>query len=184
MLRNLAKNAAEACRGCADAHVTLGARGTAEGCELWVEDNGPGLPPEVQAKLFQPFGTHGKRGGTGFGLAIAKQLVEAHHGRIDVASSPRGTRFTLTLPAEVPCVESQVSAHGSESEKSVSEANLVVTGPHDDPSGGAVRPLRVLLVEDGLVNQRLALAMLERAHPGDPGDQWPRGAGRAGRPDL
>ncbi|MHB8861727.1 MAG: response regulator [Pirellulaceae bacterium] len=164
VLRNLAKNAAEACRGCEDARVTLGARGTTRGCELWVEDNGPGLPPEVQAKLFQPFGTHGKRGGTGFGLAIAKQLVEAHHGGIAVASSPNGTRFTLTLPAEPPGVESPVFDRPSESARQASGSHLIAGRPDSERSNVALRPLRVLLAEDGLVNQRLATAMLERAH--------------------
>ena len=121
-------------------------RGTANS---WVEDNGPGLPPEVQAKLFQPFGTHGKRGGTGFGLAIAKQLVEAHEGQISVASNGGGTRFTITLPAAAAGLPSgDVGPRVAES---------------DDPEGEPpTRPLRILLAEDGLVNQRLAVAMLQQ----------------------
>ena len=77
---NLAKNAGEAVRGQADATVTIAANAADGGTSLSVSDNGPGMPPEAMAKLFQPFGTHGKRGGTGFGLAIAKQLVDGPSG--------------------------------------------------------------------------------------------------------
>lgn len=65
---------------------------------LQIEDNGCGIPPEDLSTLFQPFVTH-KKGGTGLGLTITKQIIEAHNGTITVESSPgKGTRFTITLP--------------------------------------------------------------------------------------
>jgi signal transduction histidine kinase len=109
VLRNLVRSAGEAVQKRAHAAVTIGARQVPAGVELFVADNGPALPPEVLGRLFQPFGAHGKRGGTGFGLAIARQLVEAHGGQISVASGEHGTRFTILLPAEAADDESTVS---------------------------------------------------------------------------
>ena len=65
---------------------------------LTVSDTGTGIPPELHSRVFDPFFTT-KDQGTGLGLAIVHALVEAHHGRIDVESSPgRGTSFVITLP--------------------------------------------------------------------------------------
>jgi signal transduction histidine kinase len=64
-----------------------------------VEDTGPGTPPEIAGKLFQPFATHGKEHGTGLGLAICKRIVEDHGGRISARSEPgHGAIFCFTLP--------------------------------------------------------------------------------------
>jgi PAS domain S-box-containing protein len=63
-----------------------------------VRDNGPGLSPEQKQRIFQPFFTT-KTKGTGLGMAIAKRIVEAHGGRIDVGpGSGRGAEIILTLP--------------------------------------------------------------------------------------
>jgi signal transduction histidine kinase len=74
---------------------------------IQVSDNGPGIPREEQAKLFQRF-FRGKAGlesgisGTGLGLAIVKEIMDRHNGRVEVASSGipgEGATFTLWLPA-------------------------------------------------------------------------------------
>jgi signal transduction histidine kinase len=63
------------------------------------EDNGPGIPEELEGRLFESFATHGKRNGTGLGLAIVKGLVEAHRGTVNVLSEIGvGTTFTISLP--------------------------------------------------------------------------------------
>ncbi len=69
-----------------------------------VSNNGPGLAPEVQDRLFQKFVTGGEQGsGTGLGLAFCKLAVEAHGGRIWVESEPNSmTTFTFTLPLAGP----------------------------------------------------------------------------------
>ena len=67
---------------------------------LTVEDNGPGISPQVRARLFQPFVTTKPVGsGTGLGLSVSYGIVKAHWGRIDVESQPgAGARFTVRLP--------------------------------------------------------------------------------------
>jgi two-component system, NtrC family, nitrogen regulation sensor histidine kinase NtrY len=64
-----------------------------------VADNGPGIPPEERDKLFLPYySTKGR--GSGLGLAIVRRIVAEHGGSIDVTDNvPRGTRFTIELPA-------------------------------------------------------------------------------------
>jgi signal transduction histidine kinase len=64
-----------------------------------IEDNGPGISPEIAGQLFQPFATHGKAKGTGLGLSICKKIVEDHGGSISAHSEPgRGATFAFTLP--------------------------------------------------------------------------------------
>jgi two-component system sensor histidine kinase AtoS len=63
-----------------------------------VSDDGPGIPAEVLARIFEPFVTT-KPNGTGLGLAITKRIVTAHHGSITVESFPGGTVFEVTLLA-------------------------------------------------------------------------------------
>jgi signal transduction histidine kinase len=64
-----------------------------------VRDNGPGIAPEIRAKLFQPFVTAGKRNGLGLGLALARQTVAEHGGEMWVESEPgKGARFRFRLP--------------------------------------------------------------------------------------
>lgn len=65
-----------------------------------VADDGPGMPPDVADKIFNPFFTT-KAQGSGLGLAIVRKIVDAHDGRIDMTTADgRGTRFRVTLPVE------------------------------------------------------------------------------------
>jgi signal transduction histidine kinase len=70
---------------------------------LTLEDEGPGVPPEIRESLFEPFVTRGKKGGTGLGLAVARRFVEDHGGKLDLLHEGPGARFRMTLPvAEEP----------------------------------------------------------------------------------
>ena len=65
-----------------------------------VVDDGPGMPPDMAEKIFNPFFTT-KAQGSGLGLAIVRKIVDAHEGRIDMTTADgRGTRFRVTLPVE------------------------------------------------------------------------------------
>ncbi len=93
---NLIRNAREAMAN----GGTLKVRATSTGAllDVRVSDTGSGIPPEVREKLFEPFFTT-KPGGTGLGLSLSRQIVEAHGGRIDVDSAPTGgTTFVLEFP--------------------------------------------------------------------------------------
>ena len=69
--------------------------------EIFVADTGPGIPKEVQDRVFQPFFTT-KQSGTGLGLAISKRILHAHKGNIRLSSFPGGTIFHILLPAVRP----------------------------------------------------------------------------------
>ncbi|MDQ7005953.1 MAG: ATP-binding protein [Acidobacteriota bacterium] len=74
---------------------------------IWirVEDDGPGIEPGTLGRLFEPDVTT-RETGSGLGLPIARQAVEAHGGTIEVDSSPgRGSRFTVVLPRPAGCEE-------------------------------------------------------------------------------
>ena len=65
-----------------------------------VADDGPGMPPDVADKIFNPFFTT-KAQGSGLGLAIVRKIVDAHDGRIDMTTqNGKGTRFRVTLPVQ------------------------------------------------------------------------------------
>jgi two-component system NtrC family sensor kinase len=66
-----------------------------------VEDDGPGIEPELQGRVFEPFFTTKPPGqGTGLGLSVAYGLIQAHGGRLELSSQPgRGSRFRVFLPA-------------------------------------------------------------------------------------
>ncbi len=85
-------------------HVTVLVRDVGARTEVVVEDDGPGFPPEKADRIFERFyqvdmGGTRRYGGTGIGLALAKEIVELHGGRI-WAESSRGARFTVELPRD------------------------------------------------------------------------------------
>ncbi len=74
-----------------------------------VEDPGPGIPEELQEKIFEPF-VSTKNSGTGLGLAVASHILLAHGGRLELATtSPEGTIMRLVIPAFSPATEAAPS---------------------------------------------------------------------------
>lgn len=83
--------------------ATAGGLASAEAGDATIEvfDNGPGIPPEVVEKIYEPFFTTKGMRGTGLGLAVTKRIVEQHGGQIEVRSQlGKGTAFTVVLPVD------------------------------------------------------------------------------------
>ncbi|MFN8397917.1 MAG: response regulator [Bacteroidia bacterium] len=114
-----------------------------------VSDTGIGIPRDKQATIFESFtqassDTTRKYGGTGLGLAISKRIVEQSGGRIGVDSEDGdGATFFFEMPFSLP-----------------TDDEAVGTLREAAPSAAATRPLKVLLVEDNVLNQRLATIIL------------------------
>jgi len=102
-LLNLVNNAVDAAgqEGRVSLQVYASTEGGRTGVEFIVQDNGPGIAPDVQPWIFDPFFTTKAVGrGTGLGLTLAKRIIDAHEGKITFISSPeRGTTVRVWLPA-------------------------------------------------------------------------------------
>jgi two-component system sensor histidine kinase HydH len=98
VLLNLGRNALQAMEG--GGTLTLGAEARRDAIVLIVGDTGPGIAPDVVSRIFDPYFTT-KPDGLGLGLAIARRIVEAHGGTIEVDTTQgRGARFLVRLPRE------------------------------------------------------------------------------------
>lgn len=93
---NLLRNSAEAMHGHGDIDVTVG--GDGRGVVIVVADHGPGIPPQLRGRVFEPYVTT-KPDGTGLGLALVRQAVDAHHGTIAASETAGGgATFTVVFP--------------------------------------------------------------------------------------
>ncbi|HSD65716.1 MAG TPA: HAMP domain-containing sensor histidine kinase [Vicinamibacteria bacterium] len=107
---NVAANAREAMGGGGRlrfaARVLAGVDGSGERLELVLADDGPGVPPEIRDRVFEPFVTLGKKRGTGLGLAVARRFIEDHGGSLELlppaAPPARGAAFRFALPLAAP----------------------------------------------------------------------------------
>ncbi len=96
-LLNLIRNAREAMAKGGELVVSV-RNAALGGVEIHVDDDGPGIPDDVRASIFDPFFTTKQRG-TGLGLAVTREIIEAHGGTIDCEPrAPHGTRFRIALP--------------------------------------------------------------------------------------
>ena len=96
---NLLINAMQAMPGGGEIRITL--KPDATDIILTIEDQGPGISEEISEKIWDPFFTT-KDQGTGLGLGIVKNIIQAHHGRISVANrQPAGASVTVTLPVDI-----------------------------------------------------------------------------------
>ncbi len=131
--------------------VRLHVRGDGPLVRFEVEDSGPGISDEVQARLFQPFtqgdvSTTRRYGGTGLGLSICRELAELMGGRVGVHSQAgQGSRFWAELPLPASAQEAPSSAFA----------------PADDAER-RLAGLELLVVEDNPVNMMIATAIVRQ----------------------
>jgi two-component system sensor kinase FixL len=108
---NLVRNAIEAVASSNNRHIVVSVSQAlaARFVEVAVADNGPGLAPEVQDKLFQPF-VSTKSDGMGLGLSICREIVESHGGTLTVGPNPGGGAiFRFTLPMSDAIVDADAA---------------------------------------------------------------------------
>ncbi len=147
-----------------------------------VSDTGIGIPPDKLQSIFDAFNqadTSDTRryGGTGLGLAICSRLVELMGGQLQVESQEgKGSRFELQAPLRVGDRQavSNPAAPLAADDRAVDSVRPTASAPHRDPPPAAgsttgpaaqpatVPPVRILLVEDSVTNQKLALGLLKK----------------------
>jgi len=97
VMTNLLMNASQAMGG--SGHIWVEARRQGSGSVLTVRDDGPGIAPELRARIFEALFTT-KAKGNGLGLALCRRIAEAHHGTVTLDPSERGATFKITIPDE------------------------------------------------------------------------------------
>ncbi|HEX5385729.1 MAG TPA: ATP-binding protein [Gemmatimonadales bacterium] len=153
ILGNLITNGAQAAgRGGA---VSIVARAERNGCAVVVEDDGPGIAPDVMPHIFEPFYTTKATGqGTGLGLSVSLGIATQYHGKLEVRNRPapeRGARATLWLRAAAaettPAAERRTVARATPADAAPTATALPALTASTVSSNGS-RDATVLLVED------------------------------------
>ncbi|MBN1812401.1 MAG: substrate-binding domain-containing protein, partial [Anaerolineae bacterium] len=112
--------------------VILGAEVTPPNLHIWVQDTGPGIPIDMQERIFEPFVTAGHTNrrleGVGLGLSITRRLVTLHRGSMRLESQPgQGSTFHITLP--LPTLSDRPSTSAP-----AAQAVLLLISSHDQPA--------------------------------------------------
>ena len=121
-----------------------------------LKDNGPGIPEQIRATIFEPFVTQGKSNGTGLGMAIVKKIINAHDGAISFDTKlGEGTTFSLAFPKASIAITDQddMSPHAPAPDNLVKDGELRQIFPDK---------LRVLIAEDNPVNQKLLAKYMQK----------------------
>jgi CheY-like chemotaxis protein len=155
ILLNLLSNALKFTEA-GEVRLTVEKRATDE-LHFAVKDSGIGLTPEGMSKLFQSFSqadssTTRKYGGTGLGLVISKRLAEAMGGTMSAESegAGKGSTFRFHIRAEAVATSAAMATAKAAGKIAI------------DPQMAERHPLRILLAEDNVVNQKLALRLLSQ----------------------
>jgi signal transduction histidine kinase len=107
---NILDNAADALDG--DGEILIRTSANGKHISVEIRDNGPGMSPEIVARVFDPFfSTKGVGSGTGLGMDIARRIVEQHRGSIQLESQPGTTSFRIELPITGPAAPESSPSH-------------------------------------------------------------------------
>jgi two-component system, NtrC family, sensor kinase len=134
---NLIFNAVQAMEGSGEILIETSVQG--DDVRVAIQDDGPGMQPEIMSRVFEPFFTTKSKGeGTGLGLSIAYRIVEKHGGKIRVESAPGRTRFEVVLPIRGPAKAPPPSLVQSPTQSSTQfPAQSSTQFPATDPPGKA-----------------------------------------------
>jgi nitrogen fixation/metabolism regulation signal transduction histidine kinase len=114
VIHNLLQNAEHAITERSSPRITVRTRLESAAARLSVLDNGPGFPPEMLARAFEPYVTT-KAKGTGLGLAIVKKIVEEHNGTIEISNVPgSGAQVSILLPVMRAAAQSARTSAGAQ----------------------------------------------------------------------
>ncbi len=108
VLQNIVGNAVDALTDQPDGSIKIKAGPEGDFILITITDNGGGIPEQIRNTFWTPFVTYGKSRGTGLGSAIARSIVEAHHGKIGFETETgKGTTFIISLPRKQPAAKSE-----------------------------------------------------------------------------
>jgi nitrogen fixation/metabolism regulation signal transduction histidine kinase len=113
LIHNLLQNAGQAVLEVSAPRILVRTEAAGDGVQLTIQDNGPGFPEALMARVFEPYVTT-KAKGTGLGLAIVRKIVEEHHGKVTIANlSSGGASVVISLPeARVAIAQPRVNRQG------------------------------------------------------------------------
>jgi PAS domain S-box-containing protein len=134
-----------------------------------IQDDGIGIAPENQAKIFTSFtqaeaSTTRRFGGTGLGLAISQRLIELMGGKLEMQSAlGRGSRFYFTLTLPIGADEVATQSSQAQSGQTTTHAAHASSAEVDVPKAAkpSLAGMRILVAEDNFVNQQIASELLE-----------------------
>lgn len=157
ILLNLLLNAVQALEGASDGRIVVRVRKSSDRAIVEVDDNGPGVPPEHEERIFVPYASVGKPDGTGVGLPAARALAERAGGTLSLKHRPGpGACFEVELPLASPVESAGAPARPA--------AGMGAQGADGAGTPAASRrATSVLLAEDESVQRRVFTAALEEA---------------------
>ena len=172
---NIIDNAIDAMAG--HGEIVLRTRSEGDWVTVEIEDNGPGIPEEIQNNIFSPFFTTKPVGkGTGLGLNISYNIIQKHNGEIKIYSNPGKTRFVINLPVDFDKVKSEstpIAVMQMTPDKKLQEilentrtiAVVGITGHKDLPSYSVPAYLQSQGYQIIPVNPNLEQILGEKAYP-------------------
>ncbi len=158
VILNLATNAMDAMAQNAfgNNRFRLEIKNNTDGLLILAIDNGPGIPAQIRATLFEPFITHGKSHGTGLGMAIVKKIISEHGGTISFETkSNQGTTFTIFIPMNFKELAKDQSSQG-QFDESIKVQDILI-------SDEKKKQIRILIADDNILNQKLISTYLKKS---------------------